>query len=55
MRLFPDSFNTSSTSYSPGVLDEEPSIELMKAAWDLDVDTIDTTNMYSNSESASHR
>lgn len=27
------------------VLDEEPSIEIMKAAWDLGVNTIDTANM----------
>jgi aryl-alcohol dehydrogenase-like predicted oxidoreductase len=33
------------------VLDEEPSIEIMKAAWDLGVNTIDTANIYSNGES----
>ncbi|KAG2140716.1 NADP-dependent oxidoreductase domain-containing protein [Suillus cothurnatus] len=33
------------------VLDEEPSIEILKAAWDLGVNTIDTANMYSNGES----
>jgi aryl-alcohol dehydrogenase-like predicted oxidoreductase len=35
----------------PWVLDEEPSIEIMKAAWDLGVNTIDTANIYSNGES----
>ncbi|KAG1721647.1 NADP-dependent oxidoreductase domain-containing protein [Suillus lakei] len=33
------------------VLNEEPSIKTMKAAWDLGIDTIDTANIYSNSES----
>ncbi|KAG1806971.1 Aldo keto reductase [Suillus subaureus] len=37
--------------WAPWVLDEEPSIEIMKAAWDLGVNTIDTANMYSNGES----
>jgi aryl-alcohol dehydrogenase-like predicted oxidoreductase len=35
----------------PWVLDEEPSIEIMKAAWDLGINTIDTANIYSNGES----
>ncbi|KAG2342415.1 Aldo/keto reductase [Suillus weaverae] len=33
------------------VIEEEPSIEIMKAAWDLGVNTIDTANIYSNGES----
>ncbi|KAG1888509.1 NADP-dependent oxidoreductase domain-containing protein [Suillus subluteus] len=37
--------------WAPWVLEEEPSIEIMKAAWDLGVNTIDTANMYSNGES----
>jgi aryl-alcohol dehydrogenase-like predicted oxidoreductase len=37
--------------YQPWVLDEEPSIEIMKAAWDLGINTIDTANIYSNGES----
>ncbi|KAG1843295.1 NADP-dependent oxidoreductase domain-containing protein [Suillus subalutaceus] len=37
--------------WAPWVLGEEPSIEIMKAAWDLGVNTIDTANMYSNGES----
>lgn len=35
----------------PWVLDEEPSIEILKAAWDLGINTIDTANVYSNGES----
>ncbi|KAG1890484.1 NADP-dependent oxidoreductase domain-containing protein [Suillus fuscotomentosus] len=35
----------------PWVLDEEPSIEILKAAWDLGINTIDTANIYSNGES----
>ncbi|OJA15088.1 hypothetical protein AZE42_13493 [Rhizopogon vesiculosus] len=35
-------------------LDEEPSIEIMKAAWDLGINTIDTSNNYSNGESERH-
>ena len=35
----------------PWVLDEEPSMEIMKAAWDLGINTIDTANIYSNGES----
>jgi len=39
--------------HQPWVLlvDEEPSIEIMKAAWDFGINTIDTTNIYSNGES----
>jgi aryl-alcohol dehydrogenase-like predicted oxidoreductase len=33
------------------VLDEDASIEIMKAAWDRGVNTIDTANVYSNGES----
>ncbi|KAG2078447.1 Aldo/keto reductase [Suillus decipiens] len=43
------SFGTS--KWASWVLDEEPSIEIMKAAWDLGVNTIDTANVYSNGES----
>jgi aryl-alcohol dehydrogenase-like predicted oxidoreductase len=37
--------------YQPWVLEEEPSLEIMKAAWDLGINTIDTANIYSNGES----
>ncbi|OJA13358.1 hypothetical protein AZE42_04503 [Rhizopogon vesiculosus] len=37
--------------WAPWVLEEEPSLEIMKAAWDLGINTIDTANMYSNGES----
>jgi len=40
-----------SSKWNPWVLDEEPSIEIMKAAWDLGINTFDTANMYSNGES----
>ncbi|KAG1809716.1 NADP-dependent oxidoreductase domain-containing protein [Suillus variegatus] len=40
-----------SPKWASWVLDEEPSIEIMKAAWDLGVNTIDTANIYSNGES----
>ncbi|KAG2152539.1 NADP-dependent oxidoreductase domain-containing protein [Suillus bovinus] len=40
-----------SSKWAPWVLDEEPSIEIMKAAWDLGINTIDTANIYSNGES----
>ncbi|KAF7290682.1 Aldo-ket-red domain-containing protein [Mycena indigotica] len=33
------------------VLDEEPAIEVLKAAWDNGLSTYDTANMYSNGES----
>ncbi len=35
----------------PWVLDEKESIEIMKAAWDRGVNTIDTANVYSNGAS----
>ena len=35
----------------PWILDEEPSLAIMKAAWDLGINTIDTANIYSNGES----
>ncbi|KAG1843297.1 Aldo keto reductase [Suillus subalutaceus] len=45
-----------SSKWGSWVLDEEPSVEIMKAAWDLGVNTIDTANIYSNGESeAPHR
>ncbi|OJA13328.1 hypothetical protein AZE42_09285 [Rhizopogon vesiculosus] len=37
--------------WAPWVLEEEPSLEIMKAAWDLGINTIDTANIYSNGES----
>ncbi|KAG9312650.1 Aldo keto reductase [Chiua virens] len=37
--------------FQPWVLDEDPSLEIMKAAWDLGINTIDTANVYSNGES----
>ncbi|OJA13330.1 hypothetical protein AZE42_09283 [Rhizopogon vesiculosus] len=40
-----------SSKWAPWILDEEPSIEIMKAAWDLGINTIDTSNSYSNGES----
>ncbi|KAG2039326.1 NADP-dependent oxidoreductase domain-containing protein [Suillus americanus] len=43
------SFGTS--KWASWVLDEEPSIEIMKAAWDIGINTIDTANIYSNGES----
>ncbi|KAG2141897.1 NADP-dependent oxidoreductase domain-containing protein [Suillus clintonianus] len=43
------SFGTS--KWASWVLDEEPAIEIMKAAWDLGINTIDTANVYSNGES----
>ncbi|KAG2139228.1 NADP-dependent oxidoreductase domain-containing protein [Suillus clintonianus] len=43
------SFGTS--KWASWVLDEEPAIELMKAAWDLGINTIDTANIYSNGKS----
>jgi aryl-alcohol dehydrogenase-like predicted oxidoreductase len=33
------------------VLDEEPSLEVLKAAYDRGVTTFDTANVYSNGES----
>ncbi|OAX32851.1 Aldo keto reductase [Rhizopogon vinicolor AM-OR11-026] len=40
-----------SSKWAPSVLDEEASIEIMKAAWDIGINTINTANMYSNGES----
>ncbi|KAG1772913.1 NADP-dependent oxidoreductase domain-containing protein [Suillus placidus] len=40
-----------SPKWASWVIEEEPSIEIMKAAWDLGVNTIDTANIYSNGES----
>jgi len=40
-----------SSKWSPWVLDEEASLEVIKAAWDLGINTIDTANLYSNGES----
>ena len=40
-----------SSKWGPWVLDEDKSIELLKAAWDRGVTTIDTANVYSNGES----
>jgi len=40
-----------SSKWGPWVLDEEPSLEIIKAAWDLGINTIDTANLYSNGES----
>ncbi|KAJ7159034.1 NADP-dependent oxidoreductase domain-containing protein [Mycena crocata] len=33
------------------ILDEEPSLEILKAAWDCGLTTFDTANIYSNGES----
>jgi aryl-alcohol dehydrogenase-like predicted oxidoreductase len=49
--LFSVSFKCKLRLLQPWVLDEEPSIEILKAAWDLGVNTIDTANIYSNGES----
>lgn len=40
-----------SSKWASWVLDEEPSMEIMKAAWDLGINTFDTANVYSNGES----
>ncbi|KAG9311938.1 NADP-dependent oxidoreductase domain-containing protein [Chiua virens] len=40
-----------SPKWSDWVLGEEPSLEVLKAAWDLGINTIDTANLYSNGES----
>jgi aryl-alcohol dehydrogenase-like predicted oxidoreductase len=42
---------SSSIVHQAWVLDEKPSLEIMKAAWDLGINTIDTANVYSNGES----
>ncbi|KAK7047657.1 hypothetical protein VNI00_006425 [Paramarasmius palmivorus] len=39
------------TRWQPWVIDEEKSIEILKAAWDRGINTIDTANVYSNGES----
>lgn len=36
------------SKWQPWVLDEEPSIEILKAAYDRGINTWDTANMYSN-------
>ena len=41
-----------SSKWLPWVIDEDKALELLKAAWDRGVTTIDTANMYSNGESA---
>ncbi|KAL0068894.1 hypothetical protein AAF712_003887 [Marasmius tenuissimus] len=40
-----------SPEWAPWVLGEEPSVEILKAAWDRGINTIDTANVYSNGES----
>ncbi|THH21109.1 hypothetical protein EW146_g373 [Bondarzewia mesenterica] len=40
-----------SPKWAPWTLDEEKSLEVLKAAWDLGINTIDTANIYSNGES----
>ncbi|KAF9269139.1 Aldo/keto reductase [Marasmius fiardii PR-910] len=40
-----------SPEWAPWVLPEKPSVEILKAAWDRGINTIDTANMYSNGES----
>ncbi|ESK95250.1 aldo keto reductase [Moniliophthora roreri MCA 2997] len=40
-----------STEWQSWVLDEDKSIEILKAAWDRGINTFDTANMYSNGES----
>ncbi|KAF9269137.1 Aldo/keto reductase [Marasmius fiardii PR-910] len=40
-----------SPDWAPWVLPEEPSLEILKAAWDLGINTIDTANIYSEGES----
>ncbi|KAH9855501.1 Aldo/keto reductase [Lenzites betulinus] len=37
--------------WSPWILGEEKGLELLKAAWDLGINTIDTANTYSNGDS----
>ncbi|KAF7340572.1 Aldo-ket-red domain-containing protein [Mycena sanguinolenta] len=43
------SFGTS--QQRPWILDEEPAIEVLKAAWDRGLTTFDTANIYSNGDS----
>ncbi|KAG7087292.1 hypothetical protein E1B28_013270 [Marasmius oreades] len=40
-----------SPDWAPWVLGEEQSLEILKAAWDRGINTIDTANVYSNGES----
>ncbi|KAJ7343724.1 NADP-dependent oxidoreductase domain-containing protein [Mycena albidolilacea] len=40
-----------SSQQRPWILDEEPSMEVLKAAWDRGLTTFDTANIYSNGES----
>ncbi|KAH7884109.1 NADP-dependent oxidoreductase domain-containing protein [Phlebopus sp. FC_14] len=40
-----------SPAWGQWVLEEESSLEIMKAAWDMGINTIDTANIYSNGES----
>ncbi|RDB16551.1 Aldo-keto reductase dtxS3 [Hypsizygus marmoreus] len=40
-----------SSEWAEWVLNEEQSIEVIQAAWDLGINTIDTANVYSNGES----
>ena len=40
-----------SSKWAPWVLDQDKSIELLKAAWNYGITTIDTANLYSNGES----
>jgi len=40
-----------SSKWNPWILDQEPSLEVIRAAWDLGINTIDTANLYSNGES----
>lgn len=40
-----------SSKWAEWVLDEDKSIEILKAAWDRGINTIDTANVYSNGES----
>ncbi|EEB91007.1 hypothetical protein MPER_10708 [Moniliophthora perniciosa FA553] len=39
------------TEWQPWVVEEEKSIEILKAAWDRGINTIDTANAYSNGDS----
>ncbi|KAJ6452434.1 NADP-dependent oxidoreductase domain-containing protein [Mycena sanguinolenta] len=40
-----------SSQQRPWILDEEPAMEVLKAAWDRGLTTFDTANIYSNGES----
>ncbi|KAG5652220.1 hypothetical protein H0H81_005762 [Sphagnurus paluster] len=40
-----------SREWADWVLDEEKSVEILDAAWDIGINTIDTANVYSNGES----